>query len=91
MKVTITRAYETIIHLQVEGIGYIQLYRFSSVPPSNHPPGRPWHIVGCGQFFASADECIRHLEQIVPSNKGQEHSGITYTGYGANTHAPSGN
>ncbi len=89
MKVEITRRVgDNRIDLKCD-VHYSLLYRFSG---SDHPPGRPWHLVGCGWFFESPEACIEFLTTPRPRPQPSvESSGITYTGYGANSHAPCGN
>ena len=65
--------------------GDLYLSKFST----HFPDGRPWHIVGMGTFHETAEAALEFMtakaEPRAPSVTG------TYTGYGFNWFAPSGN
>lgn len=69
---------------------YLHLFRSPAGCIPDHPPGRPWHLVGMGTFHESPEAALAFLTTPRPGD-GWEHSGVSYHGYGANSHAPCGN
>ena len=81
------------IKLHFDKIGYVKLSKFSPDFDYGIYRNRPWHVTTFGRNFATVEECLLFLKEVEDNwdKSTIENSGISYTGYGANTHAPSYN
>ncbi len=63
-----------LVHLNVSGIGYMQLFDASVIknwPPYALEREKPWSITGAGVRFATKEECIDYLKNPPKSKRSQ--------------------